>query len=294
MTEVSMTSAVRPRTRLRVDVSAATHIGKRRENNEDSYLVVRIGRYLERLCSSLPESDLPPRSEESGIIMVVADGMGGMAAGEVASQTALAKVVQLILRDPRWSLRFADVETREAEIQELWDKARVFLAAIHALVREQAAADPRLAGMGTTLTGVYSLGSDLFVTHVGDSRAYLCRDGAVAKITRDHTMAQNFVDMGVMKEDEARSHRMSHVLTQALGGTGDEIQGDLHALEVKAGDRVLLCTDGLTNLMDPEEIAEILTQATTSKQACDRLVELALDYGGLDNITAIVASYTAF
>src|SRR5262245_61226472 len=142
MPDMPSTSALRPRTRLRVDVGAATDVGKVRENNEDGYLVFRIGRYLERMCSSLPESDLPPRIEESGLIMVVVDGMGGMAAGEVASQTALATIVKLILKQPRWSLRLEEIENRDAEIEEMWARGRGYLAAIHAAVRQQAAADP--------------------------------------------------------------------------------------------------------------------------------------------------------
>jgi serine/threonine protein phosphatase PrpC len=288
-----VTPALRPRAQLRVDVGAATHVGKVRERNEDSYLVCRLGRYLERVSSSLPEALLPPRSEDSGLIMIVADGMGGMAAGEVASETALSTMVRLILDAPRWSLKLAGIENREAEIKELWERAREFVGAVHAAVRNRADADPSLSGMGTTLTGAYSLGADLFVTHVGDSRAYLCRDGRAQKITRDHTMAQSFVEMGVLKEDDARTHRMRHVLTQAVGGPEDQLEADLHALELAAGDRLLLCSDGLTNHVDPEEIGEVLSAAGSSQQACDRLLELALDYGGSDNITAIVAGYSA-
>lgn len=275
-----------------MELGAATHVGKVRERNEDGYLVCRLGRYLERVSSSLPESELPPRSEESGVIMIVADGMGGMAAGEVASQTALSTLVRLILAAPKWSLKLAGIENRETEIEELWGRAREFVSAVHAAVRRQADADPSLSGMGTTLTAAYSLGADVFVTHVGDSCAYLCRDGRVEKITRDHTMAQSFVEMGLLKESEAQTHRMRHVLTRAVGGPEEQLDADLHALELAAGDRLLLCSDGLTNHVDPEEMAEVLSAAGSSQQACDRLLELALDYGGSDNITAIVASYS--
>jgi len=275
-----------------VELGAATHVGKVRERNEDGYLVCRLGRYLERVSSSLPESELPPRSEESGVIMIVADGMGGMAAGEVASQTALSTLVRLILAAPKWSLKLAGIENRETEIEELWGRAREFVSAVHAAVRRQADADPSLSGMGTTLTAAYSLGADVFVTHVGDSCAYLCRDGRVEKITRDHTMAQSFVEMGLLKESEAQTHRMRHVLTRAVGGPEEQLDADLHALELAADDRLLLCSDGLTNHVDPEEMAEVLSAAGSSQQACDRLLELALDYGGSDNITAIVASYS--
>ena len=285
-------TVTRPRLRLRIDVAAVTHVGKVRERNEDGYLVCRIGRYLERLSSNLPETEIPPRTEESGLIMMVADGMGGMAAGEVASQTAISTVMRLIQRSPKWALNLSETGSREAEIHEMWERGKRYLEATHEVVRRQAAADPSLRGMGTTLTSAYSVGSDLFVIHVGDSRAYLIREGRVEKITRDHTMAQSLVDMGLMSEGEASTHHMSHVLTRAVGGPGDELQGDMHAIEVAAGDRLLLCSDGLTKHVDSEEIAEVLSGAESSQRACDRLLELALDYGASDNVTAIVAGYS--
>lgn len=280
-----------PPSRIRIDTAARTHIGKVRETNEDGYVVCRAGRYLERVTSSLPESVLAPRSEDTGAIMMVADGMGGMAAGEVASHTALATMIKLILNAPRWALAFDDPATRVAEIEEVWQRAREFLAKVHDAVRQQAAADPSLAGMGTTLTAAYSVGTDLFVVHVGDSCAYLCRNGRVEKITRDHTLAQSYVDLGILEEGDEKARRLRHVLTQAVGGPDEQVHADLHGLAVAPGDRLLLCTDGLTNHIEIDEIAEVLCSSRSSQEACDRLVDLALDYGGLDNVTAIVASY---
>ncbi len=278
--------------RLEADVAAITDIGRVRETNEDAYLVGRIGRYFERLSSNLPDVLVPARSEECGTLMMVADGMGGMAGGEVASHTAIARMVQMVFASPKWALKLDDPSTREAEIQQMWARGRAYLAAAHAAVRGRAAADPNLAGMGTTLTSAYSVGTDLFVLHVGDSRAYLFHDGRVQKITRDHTMAQSFLDMGIIREEDSEAQRLRRVLTQAVGGPGEEVDADLHALKIGHGDRLVLCTDGLTNLLDEEEMAETLGAGGSSQDACRALVDLALDYGGLDNITAIVASFS--
>ena len=283
----------RPALRLRTDVGALSHVGKVRETNEDNYLVCRIGRFLERVSSSLPEAALPARTEESNVLLIVADGMGGMAAGEVASQTALATLVRLILGSRQWARPMDDPETRSDQIAALKTRAREFVAAVHTAVRTQAASHPALAGMGTTLTCAYTVGADLFVTHIGDSRAYLWHEGEVRKITRDQTVAQTYVEMGILNEHEARSHRMSHVLTQAVGGPDDTLEADMFQVDIAPGDRLLLCSDGLTNAMEIEEIAEVLGGDTSAQQACERLVEMALDYGGTDNVTALVARYEA-
>lgn len=275
-----------------IDVGALSDIGKHRETNEDAYAVCRLGRTVDRVLSNLPESMLPPRSEEAGYVLLVADGMGGMAAGEVASHTALAKTIQLILNAPKWALKLDDPATRETEIEAMWQRARDYLAHVHAEIRGQAERDPNLKGMGTTFTGAYSVGSDLFVLHLGDSRAYFFHDGRVKKITRDHTVAQSYLDMGILRESDEETHRLRHVLTRAIGAPDESIDADMHALTVSRGDRILLCTDGLSNLVDEEEMAEVLATGASSQDACRMLVDLALDYGGLDNITAVVASYS--
>jgi protein phosphatase len=224
--------------------------------------------------------------------MIVADGLGGHEAGEVASRSALVTTLQLILRSPRWALKLDDPTTREDEIRGLLERSRGYLAGVHAALREQAAGDARLAGMGTTLTGAFSVGSDLFVLHVGDSKAYLVRDGALRKITRDHTVAQEFADRGEIGQDEVATHRMHHVLTRALGGPDAELEGDMHHLRIAHGDRVLLCSDGLTDMTTEDEIAAVLAAHPASEDACRALVDLALEHGGRDNVTVIVAAFS--
>ena len=275
---------------LQLDVAALTHIGLVRETNEDAYLVVRNGRYVERIESNLPESVVPPRIEDYAHILMVADGMGGMAAGEVASQTALVTAIRQIVNAPRWALRLDDPATREMEIAQMWERGRGYLASVHAAIRAEAERHPELAGMGSTFTGAYVVGTDLFVLHVGDSRAYLYREGELQKITRDHTMAQEFEDAGMVPPGETLDPRLRNVLTRAVGGPDTEIEGDIHHRPLTEGDRVLVCSDGLTGMASDAEISDVLRVARSSESACHGLVDLALQRGGRDNVTVIVAT----
>lgn len=276
---------------VRLDLGAVSDTGKVRENNQDAYLVCRLGRTLDRLLSNLPETALSARVEESGHILMVADGMGGMAAGEVASYTAITSGIQQVLAAPRWALRLDDPSTRDTEIQLMWERGRGYLAGIHAAVKGRAAAEPALKGMGTTFTSAFSVGTDLFLIHVGDSRAYLYSDGGIQRITRDHTLAQQYVDLGVFTESDPAARKFRHILTQAVGGPQDELQADLHALRVVDGDRLLLCSDGLTNELKDEEIAGVLGRSATSQEACDELLKLALERGARDNVTTVVVGF---
>ena len=276
---------------LRLDVGALSHCGHVRAVNEDAYLVFRIGRYLERVMSNVPEAELPSRYEDSGYLMMVADGLGGQAAGEVASRSALVTTLQLILRSPRWGLKLDDPATREREIRDMLDRTRGYFAGVHETLRKQADQNPHLAGMSTTFTGAYMLGSDLFVLHVGDSKADLLREGLLSKITHDHTVAQEYADLGVIPQEEVAGHRHHHVLTRALGGPEPDTKADIHHLGVAGGDRLLLCSDGLTDMVSEGEIARVLGGAGTSEDACGALVDLALEHGGRDNVTVIVAGF---
>ena len=277
--------------RVRSDIAALTHQGLVRKTNEDSYIVFRLGRYLERVTSNIPESDLPSRLEDTGHLMVVADGMGGHQAGEVASRGALIKALQLILRSPRWALNLDDPNTRDKEIQDLLARSRGYLAAVHGALRAEADADANLEGMGTTLTGAYTVGADLFVLHVGDSKAFLVRGGQLRKITHDHTVAQQYADLGVIPQDAVPTHKMSHMLTRAIGAPM-ELSGDMHHLRIENGDRLLLCSDGLTDMAGENEILGVMNGRPEGAAACQGLVDLALASGGRDNVTVIVAAFS--
>lgn len=279
-----------PTNRVHADIAALTHPGSR-PNNEDAYVVYRLGRFMECVSSNLPEGQLPARYDDTGHMLIVADGVGGASSGEVASSTALLTLVNQVLRSPKWALKLDDPATREREIREVLARGRLYLQQMHAAIRERQAKDPRHQGMGTTFTSAYTVGGDLFVMHVGDSRAYSLRGGRLFCITRDHTLAQEYADLGHLDASEVDTHPLSHVLTRALGGPADEVEADTHHREIEDGDRLLLCSDGLTKVASAAEIADTLQAHPTSAAACRALIELTLARGAPDNVTVIVAGY---
>jgi protein phosphatase len=271
---------------IRIDVSALSHAGHHRANNEDHYLVVRLGRTLQTVCTSLPAGDVPERTEEVNHVMIVADGMGGHRAGEIASRMAITTLIGLALDIPDWIFKMDDAHAPEIE-----QRSRSRVQQVDAMLIESGERDPSLAGMGTTLTAARSLGRDLVITHVGDSRAYLLRRGNLVRLTRDHTFAQLLVDAGQLAPGDVADSSYRHVLTNALGGSNADVQVDTDRFQLENGDRLLLCSDGLTDLVDDQSIASILLETTRSSDACERLVQRALDAGGRDNVTVIVAAY---
>jgi protein phosphatase len=271
---------------VRVDVSALSHKGHHRENNEDHFLVTKASRSLQTITTSLPEGDVPAQAEEVNYVMVVADGMGGHAAGEVASRMAIATLIKMALEVPDWILRVDD-----GYIRQIKQRSRSRVQKIGAMIVEQGQRDPALKGMGTTLTLARSMGRDLMITHVGDSRAYLLRGKKLHRLTRDHTYAQLLVDIGELAPDDVANSQHRHVLTNALGGSTEDVHVDTDRAVLSDGDRLLLCSDGLTDLVDDDTILRLLRDAAASKAACERLVQEALDRGGRDNVTVIVAEF---
>jgi protein phosphatase len=158
-------------------------------------------------------------------------------------------------------------------------------------VLAQADADPDLYGMGTTLTMSYSVGTDLFVAHAGDSRAYLYRDSQLERITSDHTLVQVLVDVGVITPDDAREHPRRHVVTNVVGGPSAGVQVEVHRRILANGDIVLLCTDGPTEYLADPEIAKILAQSPDPEQAARRLIDVVLTSDAKDNVTVALARY---
>jgi protein phosphatase len=270
-----------------VDVGALSHPGKVRPNNQDFYLVARFNRVFQALLTNLPAGYFPERDEEARYAMLVADGMGGMSAGEVAGRLALTTLVNQVLHTPDWIMRAGDPES-----ERLMRRIARGYQQVDAVLRAEARADPRLWGMGTTMTVACTLGSDLFLGHVGDSRVYFCRGAELHQLTRDHTYAQALVAAGVLRPEEAATSRLRHVLTNVLGGTGEPAKVDVQQAQLSDGDQVLLCTDGLTGMVGDAAIGAILRQGGTAQEACQALVDLALEKGGKDNVTAVLARYT--
>lgn len=233
---------------LSLRFAAGSHKGMIREGNEDSGYA-------------------GPR------LLAIADGMGGQAAGEVASSEVISTLVQLDDDVPG-----SDILTSlGTTVQRANDQLRL-------MVEE----DPQLEGMGTTLTALLWTGQRLGLVHVGDSRAYLLRDGVLTQITQDHTWVQRLVDEGRITEEEATTHPQRSLLMRALG-SGDHVEPDLSIREVRAGDRYLICSDGLSAVVSHQTIEETLADYQGPQETVQDLIQLALRGGGPDNITCIVA-----
>ncbi len=273
--------------RARADVSGLSHRGKVRPENQDHYLVARVGRSMHTQMTNMPDGDVPARFDETGWVMMVADGMGGAAGGAVASRTAIGTFMNIILDVPDWIMHLDDERAKE-----VMRRATRFYQAVDTALAERVRADPGLSGMGTTMTVAYSMDRDLFIAHVGDSRVYLLRDGRMQQLTKDHTHAQALADAGVIKREEVGTNRLRHVLTNVLGGNETSVNVELQRLKISDGDRLLLCTDGLTDMVEDEKLAELLGQTKQPGLACQALVDLALERGGRDNVTVVVADYS--
>jgi serine/threonine protein phosphatase PrpC len=278
-----------PWSSLKVDLGASSHTGHVRENNEDSYLVMRFGRSLENVLGNLEEDLLEQNYAMKGYGILVADGMGGAAAGEIASRFALSKLVELIVDTSDWTL---SLQRREDVTTVLTRMTERFLQ-IDDFLRKEADGDHSLRGMGTTLTVAGVMGNDLIIGHVGDSRAYLLRDTDLKQLTTDHTLAQALIDAGVTNRDDPASRSMRHVLTAAVGSLGESGVPQVQLFKLSDDDQLLLCTDGLTETVEDATIASVLCEAKSAQFACDELVNLALAGGGPDNITVVLARFIA-
>jgi protein phosphatase len=272
---------------LHVEAAARTHTGKVRTNNEDHYFVARVARSLHTVTTNLPEGDIPLRFDTEGYVLVVADGMGGAAAGEVASRMAITTLVNTILEVPDWIMKLDEENARR--VMDRWSQ---YYRRVDRALTDHAQNDPNLTGMGTTMTVVYSVESDLCVAHVGDSRFYLYRKGSLQQLTRDHTQAQALVDAGMLRRDDVATSRLKHVLIHALGVGDPTFDVEMQRLRLQPGDRILLCSDGLTDMVDDASLARILAEPHEPERLCADLVEAALERGGRDNVTVIVAEYT--
>lgn len=274
-----------PSVRTRIEVSGRSHPGKVRPNNEDNFLAVRRFRGREVLATSLP-SELLHTTDDNAYAFAVADGLGGRKFGEIASLLAMRTGFELGGDEIKWSMKM-----NEREEAELRQKAETFFELINSALLAEIRESPELAGMGTTLTIAYSTGPELFVAHAGDSRAYLYRDGILRRLTRDHNLAQVLVDAGKAEPGSIEAQRVSHVLTSYLGGTNQSLTIDVSHEKLADRDCLLLCTDGLSDMLGDDRIAAVLRDHAAPEDATRVLVEKALEAGGIDNVTVVVANY---
>jgi serine/threonine protein phosphatase PrpC len=261
--------------------------GRVRPSNEDQFLVATLIKALEVQQTSLPRDESRHSSDRSHLF-IVADGMGGEAAGETASAMALDYVESYVLESLQWfaSCKVSDEDKVLTEFQRA-------LSSAHARLRQEAAVQPKLRGMGTTVTLAYSLNEVLFVAHVGDSRCYLLRENRLHRLTQDHSLVEEMVKSGALSAEAAAKHRWRHVITSTVGGNSPEIRVDVHRLPLQAGDQVMLCSDGLTNMVSNDEIVQILKSEQGPEVTSRQLVALANEKGGKDNITVVIARYSA-
>jgi len=260
---------------LKVRVFGRTDVGQIREHNEDNFLVAD----LTRRTRSLMENDREPPLGERGMLLGVCDGMGGAAAGEVASQLAVDIIYEkLVQGDP------------PAHHDEL--ARRLVQAVEEAGVRifNEARADRTRRGMGTTATIAALMDSRLFVAQVGDSRAYVLRGDRFTQVSRDQSLVNQLIEAGQLTEEEAETFEHNNIILQALG-TAETVQVDLTYVDLCRGDRLLVCSDGLSGMVRGDEMREVLLSTRDSLEACKELTDRANRAGGHDNITVIVAEF---
>ncbi len=277
-----------PRSRaslLTVRAAGLTDRGRVRDSNEDHFLIAVLSRSLRVEQTSLPQRG-EVRGRNQSHVLLVADGMGGHAAGEVASALSVEAVEAFVLDLLR---RFSNLQPTD-EKGVVSDLCQAMLQT-DARIAEEVGHHPEFTGMGTTLTMAFTSGHRLFVIHAGDSRCYLMQDGQLRQLTEDHTLAAELARQGTIRPEEVRRNRWRHVVTNVLGGAGAGVEVEVHRADVGPGDSVLVCTDGLTDMVDDGQIAAVLAGEAEPEAACRRLMDLANAAGGRDNVTAIVARF---
>ncbi|MFE5342752.1 Stp1/IreP family PP2C-type Ser/Thr phosphatase [Isoptericola sp. NPDC056578] len=232
-------------------------------------------RYAARSDVGLVRSNNQDSAYAGPHLLAVADGMGGHAGGDVASRLAIAALAPLD-------------RTEHGPEEALTDLEQTVERARQDLVRVSDA-DPELVGMGTTVTALLHTGTTLVMAHLGDSRAYLLREGRLTQVTVDHTFVQHLVDTGRISPEEAEHHPQRNVVMRVLGDFDVDLTPDMSVREARAGDRWLLCSDGLSGFVSPEQITEVLTETSAPDEAADLLITLSMTAGSTDNITVVVA-----
>ena len=245
-----------------LEAASLSDVGLQRANNEDSYL------YWE------PESEEEFRRK--GRLAVIADGMGGYEGGQEASRLAVATVRHIYDRDFGGDPQAALIAGFESA---------------HATIHRYAMEHPQFHGMGTTCTALAVVDDQLYFAHIGDSRLYLIRGESITRLTRDHSYVGRLVESGIVRSEDAESHPQRHILTAALGSGRDIVpHAPAEPVRLQDGDILLLCTDGLWGVVGDQELASVV-HANAPLEACSRLIKMALERGGPDNVTAVVLRF---
>jgi serine/threonine protein phosphatase PrpC len=257
--------------------------GQARPSNEDRFAIVELARTMYVHQTNLPQAEAQ-YSSHRGHVFLVADGMGGHRAGEVASGLTVETIEEFLLNTLK---RFSNLQAGEEQnaLKELQS------ALVHADARifAETAKHPEWRGMGTTLTLAFAVNWKLFLAHAGDSRCYLFSEKGLHQLTKDHTFTGELIRRGFLSPEGEAGHPYRHVVTNYLGGNEPGVQVELHRLDLHPEDVLLLCSDGLTEMLAVDRIGALLREEQDPRRACERLVAEANRQGGKDNITVIVA-----
>ena len=266
-----------------LDIAGRSVRGMLHSHNTDHYMAVKLGRVQETLISSLAPADLPPPFGEYAYAIFVADGRGRRGAGAKASRVALSTLAHLAIRYGKWNVR-VDSETADNIKRQI----EFFSRQIHDALYQAHLADSKLSDLATGLTAVYIAGTDLFAMAVGTSRALLFRDDHLVRLTTDGTL-HKWLGVGHARTSENAPPDLRHADEETTGEQPDDVRID--QVQLASGDRLLLCTNGLTDFVGEREIAEALTSRRHPREQSQELVDLALAAGSADDITVVVADY---
>jgi serine/threonine protein phosphatase PrpC len=264
-----------------LDVFGLTHTGKIRKNNEDHFLICALKKQVEVYHTSLPDPSILANSQRVAMMALVADGVGGAKAGEEASRIALEHVTRYVT-EALECYYTSDPNDDSLFITELEEAA----LKVHSEIAVEAATDTSRHGMATTLTLWLGIWPNAYLLQVGDSRCYSYRDGELIQMSRDQTMAEEFVKQGVFNREDAAFKRWANVLSSAIGGP--QAAPSVSKVPQSWGSVGLLCSDGLTRHVSDERIKEVLSTIKSAKEGCETLLKDALDAGGEDNITVLI------
>ncbi|MCA9191773.1 MAG: serine/threonine-protein phosphatase [Planctomycetales bacterium] len=272
----------------KITSAGITDIGKKREANQDQFLIADLNKSMLVQTTSLPldaQSRLYGMSH--GKLFMVADGMGGHQGGHRASMLAIDLLITQLLNSVHW---FFQVEKGVPEQDESFiEDLKSMLRNAHLAIENEAMRNSATKGMGTTLTMAYVIWPWMYVVHAGDSRCYLLRDEKLQQLTRDHTISNQLFESGGLTRDEANASPWSNVLYNALGAGASGVEPEVQKIRLEIGDQIMLCSDGLYRYIGDSEIAELMLTEIDPHECCRLLVEMANLRGGADNITAIVA-----
>jgi PPM family protein phosphatase len=265
---------------LAYEFGAASHTGLRRSENQDHYIVLRRTRTQQLLHTNVPTEELKLPTDEA-FAMAVADGMGGAGRGELASRLAIVAGWEATGRATSWLMKLDNLSSNE-----LTERIEGFVYMMQQAFQHEHETNPDFMNSGTTWTSAYLVSAFAAIAQIGDSPSFLWRDGVLSQITTDHTIEQEFIAAGVAP---TIAGKYSHMLTRCLRCDSLRDRPDVYHVRLRAGDQLLLCTDGLTDMVDACRIAACLDESATAQSACDDLVSLALQAGGNDNVTAVLA-----